>query len=63
MVTAEIEKEIERRVMEVIEIQYDEMENETGVEPSLNDQEIHDYLKEVIRRLKDNNERFNTHDS
>jgi hypothetical protein len=52
MVTAEIEKEIERRVMEVIEIQYDEMENETGVEPSLNDQEIHDYLNEVIREIK-----------
>jgi hypothetical protein len=39
------------------------MENETGVEPSLNDQEIHDYLKEVIREIKRYNERFNTHDS
>jgi hypothetical protein len=52
MVTAEIEKEIERRVMEVIKKQSVEMENETGVQPSLNDQEIHNYLKQVIREVK-----------
>jgi hypothetical protein len=52
MVTAEIEKEIERRVMEVIKKQYVEMENETGVQPSINDQEIHNYLKQVIREVK-----------
>jgi hypothetical protein len=52
MVTIEIEKEIERRVMEVIERQSDEMEKETGVRPSLNDQEIQDYLKQVIREVK-----------
>jgi hypothetical protein len=45
MVTAEIEKEIEKKVMEVIKIQSFEMENETGVQPSLNDPEIQDYLK------------------
>lgn len=52
MVTAEIEKEIERRVMEVIKKQSVEMENETGVQPSINDQEIHNYLKQVIREVK-----------
>jgi hypothetical protein len=52
MVTAEIEKEIERRVMEIIKKQSVEMENETGVQPSLNDQEIHKYLKQVIREVK-----------
>jgi hypothetical protein len=52
MVTAEIEKEIERRVMEVIKNQSVKMENETGVQPSINDQEIHDYLKQVIREVK-----------
>ena len=52
MVTAEIEKEIERRVMEVINIQSIEMEDETGVQPSLNVQEAQDYLKEVIREIK-----------
>jgi hypothetical protein len=52
MVTAEIEKEIERRVMEIVKIQSVEMERETGVQPSLNDQQVHDYLKEVIREVK-----------
>jgi hypothetical protein len=52
MVSIEIEKEIERRVMEVIKKQSDEMEKETGVHPSLNDQEIQDYLKQVIREVK-----------
>jgi hypothetical protein len=52
MVTAEIEKEIERRVREVINIQSVEMEDETGVQPSLNEQEAHDYLKEIIREIK-----------
>ena len=52
MVTAEIEKEIEKRVMEVIRTQSVQMEDETGVQPSLNDQEIQDYLKQVIREVK-----------
>jgi hypothetical protein len=52
MVTAEIEREIEKRVMEVIRTQSVEMEKETGVQPSLNDQEIQDYLKQVIREVK-----------
>ena len=52
MVTAEIVKEIEKRVMEVVRTQSVEMENETGVQPSLNDEEIQDYLKDVIREVK-----------
>ena len=52
MVSVEIEKEIERRVMEIIQKQSIEMEKETGVQPSLNDQEIHDYLSQVIREVK-----------
>ena len=53
MVTAEIEKEIERRVMQVIRAQSIEMENETGVQPLLNDQEMQDYLKQVIKEVKE----------
>jgi hypothetical protein len=52
MVTAEIEREIEKRVLQVIRTQSVEMEKETGVQPSLNDQEIQDYLKQVIREVK-----------
>jgi hypothetical protein len=39
--------------MEVIKKQSVEMENDTGVQLSLNDQEVKDYLKEVIREIKD----------
>jgi ABC-type multidrug transport system fused ATPase/permease subunit len=53
MVTVEIEKEIESRVIEVFKKQSVQMEEEeTGVEPSLNEQEIHDYLNEVIKEVK-----------
>jgi hypothetical protein len=52
MVTAEIERKIEKRVLQVIRTQSVEMEKETGVQPSLNDQEIQDYLKQVIREVK-----------
>jgi hypothetical protein len=38
--------------MEVIKKQFVEMEDETGVEPSLDDQEIQDYLKQVIIEVK-----------
>lgn len=40
MVTAEREKEIEKRIMEVVRTQSVEMEDMTGVQPSLIDQEI-----------------------
>ena len=52
MVTAEIEREIEKRVMQVIRTQSVEMEKETGVQPSLDDQAIQDYLKQVIKEVK-----------
>jgi hypothetical protein len=42
MVIAEIEKKIEKRVMQIIRTQSFEMEKETEVQPSLNDQEIQD---------------------
>jgi hypothetical protein len=50
MVIAEIEKKIEKRVMQIIRTQSFEMEKETGVQPSLNDQ--NSYLKQVIREVK-----------
>jgi hypothetical protein len=52
MVTVEIEREIEKKAMQVIRSQSVEMEKETGMQPSLNDQEIKDYLKQVIREVK-----------
>jgi hypothetical protein len=52
MVTAEIEKEIERRVIEVFKKQSVEMEEETGVQLTLDEQEIQDYLNQVIKEVK-----------
>jgi hypothetical protein len=52
MVSVEIEKEIEQRVMEVIKQRSVQMEKDTGVEPSLGDQEAMDYLKKVIDEIK-----------
>jgi hypothetical protein len=40
MVIAEIEKKIEKRVMQIIRTQSFEMEKEAGMQPSLSDQEI-----------------------
>jgi hypothetical protein len=52
MVSAEIEIEIERRVMEVFKKQSVQMERDTGVEPSLDDKEAINYLKRVIDEIK-----------
>lgn len=52
MVSAEIEIEVERRVMEVFKRQSVQMERDTGVEPSLDDKEAIDYLKRVIDEIK-----------
>ena len=38
--------------MQVIRTQFVEMEKETGAQPSLNDQEIQEYLKQVIKEVK-----------
>ena len=43
MVTAEIEKEVERRVMEVVRVQSVQMENETGLSPPLTEDEAKEY--------------------
>ena len=52
MVTAEIEKEVERRVMEVVRVQSVQMENETGLSPPLTEDEAKEYLNDVIKELK-----------
>ncbi len=38
--------------MQIIRTQSVEMEKETGVQPSLDDQEIQDYLKQVIKEVR-----------
>ena len=52
MVSAESEKEIESRVLELIKKQSIEMETRTGVGASLDEQEAKRYIEEVIREIK-----------
>jgi hypothetical protein len=52
MVTAEFEKEIESRVLELIKKQSIEMETRTGVGTSLDEQEAKRYIEEVITEIK-----------
>lgn len=52
MVTAESEKEIEKRVLELVKKQSIEMETRTGVGTSLDEQEAKRYIEEVIREIK-----------
>ena len=52
MLTAESEKEIEKRVLELIKKQSIEMETRTGVGTSLDEQEAKRYIEEVIREIK-----------
>jgi hypothetical protein len=46
--SSEAEKEIESRVIDVLRRQSAELEPATGVEPSLTDDELKAYLKEVL---------------
>ena len=46
--SSEAEKEIESRVIDVLRRQSAELELATGVEPSLTDDELKAYLKEVL---------------
>jgi hypothetical protein len=52
MVSGESSKEIEQRVMEIVKKYSHEMEDQSGVETSLDDLEVQRYLKEVIEEVK-----------
>jgi hypothetical protein len=50
--TAEVQNEIERKIMKVTRARQVEMEEETGVRSSLDEDEIKKYLDEVIRETR-----------
>jgi hypothetical protein len=54
--SAEMNKEIESRVIKVIKAQSSEIEDQTGSNPSLTDDEIKRYLEEAVEELKKNKE-------
>jgi hypothetical protein len=50
--SAHMEQEIERRVISMTKENEDILANETGVEPSLSDREVKEYLREVLKEVK-----------
>jgi hypothetical protein len=52
IVTAELAKEIEDKVREVVKLESVRMENETGIRTSLEEDDIQEYLREVLNEVK-----------
>ena len=50
--TAQMEDELQRRVMKLIKEQHEVLTQQTGVEPSLNEAELKRYLYETIQEIK-----------
>ena len=50
--SAEMQKEVESRVIKVVKAQSAEIEDQTGTKPSLTDDEIKEYLDEVLKEIK-----------
>jgi hypothetical protein len=50
--SAHMEQEIERRVISMTKQNEEILANETGVEPSLSDSEVKEYLREVLKEVK-----------
>lgn len=50
--SAEMQKEVESRVIKVIKAQSTQIEDQTGSKPSLTDDEIKEYLDEVLKEIK-----------
>jgi hypothetical protein len=50
--SAEMQKEVESRVIKVVKAQSSEIEDQTGSKPSLTDDEIKEYLDKVLKEIK-----------
>jgi hypothetical protein len=50
--SAEMQKEMESRVIKVVKAQSSEIEDQTGSKPSLTDDEIKEYLDNVLKEIK-----------
>ena len=50
--TAQMEQQIQRRVIDMMRQNQDRFSNETGVEPSLSEDEVKEYLHEVIEEVR-----------
>ena len=52
IVSAEMEREIQNRVMKIVNEQSFKMKEETGVQSSLNEEDIKEYLEKVLSETK-----------
>ena len=52
LATGVVRKEIEGKVLQIVKQHANEMENQTGVQPSLSDEEAKEYLKFVLEEIK-----------
>ncbi|HJR48523.1 MAG TPA: hypothetical protein VJ799_10255, partial [Nitrososphaeraceae archaeon] len=52
MGTAQMEQELQKRVLTIAKENSDSMTEETGVQPSLSEDEMKQYLEEVIKEIK-----------
>jgi Tfp pilus assembly PilM family ATPase len=50
--TAQMEDELQRRVMKLAKEQHEVLAQQTGVEPSLDEDELKQYLNETIQEIK-----------
>jgi len=52
LATGVVEKDIEGKVLQIVKQHANELENQTGVQPSLSDEEAKEYLKFVLEEIK-----------
>jgi hypothetical protein len=50
--TAQMEQELQKRVMKIVKEQSDNMTQETGVQPSLSENDMKEYLDMVVNEIK-----------
>ena len=53
--SAQMEQEIKNSVMQLAKQQSDQISNNSGIQPSLSDEEIKDYMNEVLEEIKSYN--------
>jgi hypothetical protein len=49
---AEMQNELQSRVIMVFKAQFTKIEEQTGTKPSLTDEEIKEYLNEILKQIK-----------
>jgi hypothetical protein len=49
--TAQMQQEIENRVLSTIKSQAENLRNETGIETSLDENEMREYMSEVVAKI------------